>query len=248
MLDVHPPHAPTHTWRDFFIHIATIVVGLIIAVGLEQSVEAIHNRIEVHDTREALRLEREENYMRLERYVSNYPVESAGLENNRLVLTTLLEHPGTPDEKLPGVITWHIMRNQFATTAWHTAQMNGVLPLMPKEEVVADEAVYKALDDICNTNEEEWQTLNDANRYQFTTTRLSSLSGPQISEIIVGLQKVMVKHYLRGNFMQYPHTLDFSFNSGPSQEQLSELYQTPLDLTSPPALLTQQRLKNAGMK
>jgi hypothetical protein len=42
MLDVHPPHAPTHTWKDFFIHIATIVIGLIIAVGLEQSVEAIH--------------------------------------------------------------------------------------------------------------------------------------------------------------------------------------------------------------
>ncbi len=34
MLDVHPPHAPTHTWKDFFIHIATIVIGLIIAVGL----------------------------------------------------------------------------------------------------------------------------------------------------------------------------------------------------------------------
>jgi hypothetical protein len=24
MLDVHPPHAPTHTWKDFFIHVATI--------------------------------------------------------------------------------------------------------------------------------------------------------------------------------------------------------------------------------
>ena len=27
MLDVHPPHSPTHTWKDFFIHIATITVG-----------------------------------------------------------------------------------------------------------------------------------------------------------------------------------------------------------------------------
>jgi hypothetical protein len=24
MLDVHPPHNPTHTWPDFLIHIATI--------------------------------------------------------------------------------------------------------------------------------------------------------------------------------------------------------------------------------
>ena len=50
VLDVHPPHSPTHTWKDFFIHIATITVGLLIAIGLEQSVEAIHQ----HHQREFL--------------------------------------------------------------------------------------------------------------------------------------------------------------------------------------------------
>ena len=44
MLDVHPPEHTPHTWRDFFIHIATIVLGLVIAVGLEQAVEYFHNR------------------------------------------------------------------------------------------------------------------------------------------------------------------------------------------------------------
>ena len=43
MIDVHPPHEPANTWRQFFIHIATIVVGLLIAIGLEQMVEAIHH-------------------------------------------------------------------------------------------------------------------------------------------------------------------------------------------------------------
>jgi hypothetical protein len=54
MLDVHPPHAPTHTWRDFIIHIATIVIGLIIAVGLEQSVEFVHHRHQLADLREQM--------------------------------------------------------------------------------------------------------------------------------------------------------------------------------------------------
>jgi hypothetical protein len=44
MLDVHVPQQAVHTWKDFFVHIATIVVGLLIAVALEQSVEAIHHR------------------------------------------------------------------------------------------------------------------------------------------------------------------------------------------------------------
>ena len=44
MLDVHAPHETAHTGKDFFIHIATISVGLLIAVSLEQIVESIHHR------------------------------------------------------------------------------------------------------------------------------------------------------------------------------------------------------------
>jgi hypothetical protein len=52
MLDVHPPHHAATTWRDFFIHIATIVLGLCIAVGLEQTVEYFHQRHQLHELRE----------------------------------------------------------------------------------------------------------------------------------------------------------------------------------------------------
>jgi hypothetical protein len=57
MLDVHPPHHAATTWRDFLIHIATIVVGLLIAVGLEQSVEAMHHRHQRHQLEDDLRAE-----------------------------------------------------------------------------------------------------------------------------------------------------------------------------------------------
>lgn len=59
MLDVHPAHHAASTWRDFFIHIATIVLGLLIAVGLEQTVEAIHRQHERHLLEHELRAEAE---------------------------------------------------------------------------------------------------------------------------------------------------------------------------------------------
>jgi hypothetical protein len=59
MLDVHPPHQPAHTWKDFFIHIATIVVGLLIAIGLEQTVEFFHHRHQLKEVRAQLAEERE---------------------------------------------------------------------------------------------------------------------------------------------------------------------------------------------
>jgi hypothetical protein len=57
MLDVHAPHELLHTWKGFLIHIATIVIGLFIAVALEQSVEAINRHREVAALREDLRQE-----------------------------------------------------------------------------------------------------------------------------------------------------------------------------------------------
>jgi hypothetical protein len=44
MLDVHAPHESIHTWKGFVIHIATITIGLLIAIGLEQLVEYFHHR------------------------------------------------------------------------------------------------------------------------------------------------------------------------------------------------------------
>src|ERR1700685_3457859 len=58
MLDVHAPHEDLHTWKSFFIHLATIVIGLLIAVGLEQTVEYFHHRQQVAEIRHSLAEER----------------------------------------------------------------------------------------------------------------------------------------------------------------------------------------------
>jgi hypothetical protein len=60
MLDVHAPHETIHTWKSFFIHIATIVIGLLIAIALEQTVEYLHHREQRHQLLEDLRHEAEE--------------------------------------------------------------------------------------------------------------------------------------------------------------------------------------------
>jgi hypothetical protein len=54
MLEIHAPQKTVHTWKDFFIHIATIVVGLLIAVSLEQTVEFFHHRHQRNQLDEAL--------------------------------------------------------------------------------------------------------------------------------------------------------------------------------------------------
>ncbi len=43
---VHAAQQGIHTWRDFFVHIAVVTVGFLLAIGLQQIVETVHDRSE----------------------------------------------------------------------------------------------------------------------------------------------------------------------------------------------------------
>lgn len=57
VIDVHAPHGGVHTWKDFWIHLGTITLGLLIAIGLEQSVEWVHHLHQRHQLEEDLHTE-----------------------------------------------------------------------------------------------------------------------------------------------------------------------------------------------
>src|ERR1700761_8111067 len=52
-MDIHKPK-PWRGWPEFLKEIGTIVIGVLIALGAEQAVEALHWRHETHLAREAL--------------------------------------------------------------------------------------------------------------------------------------------------------------------------------------------------
>ena len=167
MLDVHPPHQAAHTWKDFFIHIATIVVGLLIAVGLEQSVEYVHHRHQVAETRYELQLEREKAARDLARWAFFIPREHAALMNNLLVLQYIQSHPGAPQTQLPGILTWHNSTDTISNSAWTTAMQSGVMLLFPGDEVHEYGNFYTHLDTINQAGGSHWTQINEARLYAF---------------------------------------------------------------------------------
>jgi hypothetical protein len=56
-MEVHPPDHPIMTWKQFFVHMSTICLGLLIALGLEQGVEALHRHHQRHQLEADLRAE-----------------------------------------------------------------------------------------------------------------------------------------------------------------------------------------------
>jgi hypothetical protein len=132
MLDVHPAHHAASTWRDFFIHIATIVLGLLIAVAIEQTVEYFHHRHQARQMQESLReesLENQElaqsNIETLDIWIRGYRaqmdlLQAAPVKEGRVAVT--LTPPETRNGWLP-----------LSDTAWLNVRDGGGLPLLPRD-------------------------------------------------------------------------------------------------------------------
>jgi hypothetical protein len=143
MLDVHPAHHAATTWREFFIHIATIVLGLLIAVGLEQAVEYIHHRREAREARENIQQEIAINLDILERN-QRYLADT----EQKLARNLDLLNSSAPDAQiLPQLnIDWKLTRRHDA--AWNAAKIDGSLALIPPSQISHANYFYESNNDI----------------------------------------------------------------------------------------------------
>jgi hypothetical protein len=202
MLDVHSPDHAVHTWRDFFIHIATIVIGLIIAVCLEQAVESIHQHNEVAETRKALAEERQLNRETFRRNAEAYLGIAAIFQNNLRVFNYLRQHPGTPQAKLPGVVLFPPNVFEPATSAWTTAGETSVLSLMPREEVTKNSETYFELNRALDGYNALAVAVARAAAYTAQTSDPSTLAPEKVVQEIDLLEQANALHMLYGLWLQ----------------------------------------------
>lgn len=138
MLEVHPPHHTPNTWRDFFIHIATIVVGLLIAVGLEQTVEFFHLRHGMEQAREHIRNEVEVNQRVLRIDQQEMTLFLARMNKNLDILNGVGKPHADPAAALD--FSWN-MQNMF-DAAYSGAKDSGALSRLPYDESATYEDAY----------------------------------------------------------------------------------------------------------
>src|SRR4051794_9395469 len=130
MLDVHPPHEAVHGWRDFFIHLATITIGLLIALGMEGCVEWMHHRHLVQEVEVSLHDEINQNSDGLSKYLAYVKTQQGVLAKDVVVLKEIIRTHKQP-EKDSLEINFHI--RGFNNVSWQTAQSTGALSYMPYE-------------------------------------------------------------------------------------------------------------------
>ena len=126
-MEVHPPEHGIHTWRDFLVHMGTITLGLLIALGMEAAVERWHHHSELVEARERIREELAEN----RKTIADDRRLMATLRDQTAADIRLLDAPGPVDGgKLFFGWTW----NSPESGAYEAARTTGVLALMPYAE------------------------------------------------------------------------------------------------------------------
>jgi hypothetical protein len=155
MIDIHAPHKTEHTWTDFFIHIAIITIGIFIAIGLEQTVEAIHHLHQRHQLEDNLRdefranLRRDATDFRVLADIRAYTVELKSAVTARR--TGSSSPPAPPPANDP---RRHQIPIAPSIAIWDAAKLDATITLLPSREidlfhgvVLQHELLFAALDD-----------------------------------------------------------------------------------------------------
>jgi hypothetical protein len=131
MFDVHAPHQSVHTWRDFFIHIATISVGLLIAIGLEQTVEAIHHHGERRALIANMRGEARQNLDSAQRALDSYSARATWFRQSIDAARRVTSSNGVFDVTLPAAAL--SVAAAPLLPGWSVAKINGKAALLSEE-------------------------------------------------------------------------------------------------------------------
>ncbi|HWG18661.1 MAG TPA: hypothetical protein VN678_12410 [Acidobacteriaceae bacterium] len=143
MIDVHPPHQTVHTWKDFLIHMSAICLGLLIAIGLEQTVEYFHHRHQASEARVGIQQELLVNAGIIQHNSDRIAIDQQQLAKDMDVLNS-----NAPDAQALSALqySWFLTRPNDA--AWNAAKTNGSIALIAPREIGAANYFYLSNDEM----------------------------------------------------------------------------------------------------
>lgn len=144
-MDIHKPK-PVHSWREFLNEIAIIIIGVLIALGLEQAVESWHHAEQVKQARENLREELSFNLLSWQYTLNN----AACAQANLAVLMNRIEKRDVAGVKaMVAGEDWQKLGIGFrasSQTAWETVNSSGLMAHMASKERLDYANAYLAME------------------------------------------------------------------------------------------------------
>jgi hypothetical protein len=123
MIDIHSPqHAPM-TRREFFTHLCIVILGILIAIGLEQGVEALHHRHLASEATRALLDERRIDEEANQFNIFATRLHQRDLQHDLVMLDALRAHQPLP----PGPFIIQHVAYIYAGAEWQNVHQSGTI-------------------------------------------------------------------------------------------------------------------------
>jgi hypothetical protein len=180
-MEIHAPHGPTNSFKDFLIHIVIVTVGILIALGLEGIREVVHEHHVVSDARENFRAELEANRDHLDRELKH---DSEMLANIDQIIADLPQLRKNPAELRARVAKVYPSGYFFSSSRWESALSTGALGHMSVDEVNGYAEVNLLVHTYTNL---ESQTNTD---WQLLEAFFSAHENPNPQDINTGIEKL----------------------------------------------------------
>jgi len=155
MLDVHAPHEPILGWKEFFVHLFTITIGLLIALSLEGLVEWQHHRHLVHEAEASMYAEIQNNNKAMQDALNGLHKDQADLKHDVTMLKVLIQTGKLPKGQMNVSFNIHT----FDSVAWKTAQTTGATGYISYDHAQEYADIYTTQDELA---EAEKQAARDA--------------------------------------------------------------------------------------
>ncbi len=140
MLDVHAPEHRIGGVRDFLIHLLTITVGLLIALGLENTAESLHHAHLRNEAVANITAEIRSNQHLLKTGAPKVMEEQQALLKMLAALQGVIA--AKPDA-MHDAVTLGFQETPIPDAAWQTAGSTGVLSYMSYDQVARFSAAYQ---------------------------------------------------------------------------------------------------------
>jgi hypothetical protein len=142
MLDVHPPHEKMHGFKDFLLHLLTITIGLLIALGLEGYAEHWKQRELKKDADTKLRQEIRDNAQEIALVHKANASEQANLKS--IVDFMSARKKNEPYDTRQIRLDFTV--GDLKSASWKTAAATGALGFMEYDHVQRYSSVYQLQD------------------------------------------------------------------------------------------------------
>jgi len=142
MLDIHAPGHPVFGVRDFFLHLLTITAGLLIALGLEAGVEAVHHRHLRHEAEANILQELRDNRQDIQKCIDAAAAEEASLKSAEMFAQARMQNKPYDIHSIQLGFNLATVRDD----SWRTATTTGVVNYMDYSEVKKFSSTYRLQD------------------------------------------------------------------------------------------------------